>query len=187
MKKVDARKLFVSSIKELMAKKPLHEIKTTEIINLSGLTRQCFYSYYRDKYDLVNQIFDAEANVCRHIYLPDGSIMKDHITDMLEIMQANHLFYTNAFKYQEQNSLFSYMNIEGFTIHKNILIPKAHSKQSENEIYMLKCIKFHSLCVTSVISDWATRDMPDSPQQMSKLIMETMPSVMKEYYHYRDH
>ena len=52
--------MFANTMKELMQTTPLHEIRVTEICKLCGSDRKTFYYHFKDKYDLVNWIFDIE-------------------------------------------------------------------------------------------------------------------------------
>ena len=54
--------IFAQSIKDLMAKQPLDKITVTDIVKHSGMTRQTFYRYFQDKYDLVNWYFEKLAD-----------------------------------------------------------------------------------------------------------------------------
>lgn len=52
---------FANSIKKIMATKSLDKITVKEIVDDSSMTRQTFYRYFHDKYDLVNWYFDKLA------------------------------------------------------------------------------------------------------------------------------
>ena len=56
------RYLFAQSIKDLMAKQSLDKMTVTDIVKHSGMTRQTFYRYFKDKYDLVNWYFEKLAD-----------------------------------------------------------------------------------------------------------------------------
>lgn len=58
----DTRYVFAQSIKDLMYKQALDKITVTDIVRHSGLTRQTFYRYFKDKYDLVNWYFERLAD-----------------------------------------------------------------------------------------------------------------------------
>ena len=48
------RYVFAQAIKDLIKVHPLDKIAVTDIVTRSGMTRQTFYRYFKDKYDLVN-------------------------------------------------------------------------------------------------------------------------------------
>jgi AcrR family transcriptional regulator len=64
MERDEAKCKFADSIKKLMESASLEHITVTDIVKDSGLTRQTFYRYFHDKYDLVNWCFDVLAKQC---------------------------------------------------------------------------------------------------------------------------
>ena len=48
------------SMKKLMEKKPFSKISVGDICEDCGMNRKSFYYHFKDKYDLVNWIFDTE-------------------------------------------------------------------------------------------------------------------------------
>ena len=52
------RYVFAQAIKGLIKVHPLDKIAVTDIVTRSGMTRQTFYRYFKDKYDLVNWYFE---------------------------------------------------------------------------------------------------------------------------------
>ena len=49
---MDSRNRFANTLKELAARKTLEKITTEEIVKAAGLSRQTFYKFFSDKYDL---------------------------------------------------------------------------------------------------------------------------------------
>ena len=54
------KKALAQTMKELMAKQPFSKISVGDICDACGMSRKSFYYHFRDKYDLVNWIFDTE-------------------------------------------------------------------------------------------------------------------------------
>ena len=52
MTAIDSRNRFANTLKELAAKKTLEKITTEEIVKAAGVSRQTFYKFFSDKYDL---------------------------------------------------------------------------------------------------------------------------------------
>lgn len=51
---------LANELKKLMNKKPFAKISVGDICEACGMNRKSFYYHFRDKYDLVNWIFDTE-------------------------------------------------------------------------------------------------------------------------------
>ena len=68
---------LANAMKECMRTAPVEKITVKEIVETCGLTRQTFYRYFKDKYDIRNKLISHEASklfknaataLNRHIY-----------------------------------------------------------------------------------------------------------------------
>lgn len=95
------KKALAQALKELMAERPFSKINVGNICERCEMNRKSFYYHFKDKYDLVNWIFDTEII----------TVIKDiNTTDVWEILSAtckylyeNRTFYRKAFKIEGQN------------------------------------------------------------------------------------
>lgn len=80
------------AIEEIMQTKPLEKITIQEICDHSFLTRQTFYHHFKDKYDLVNWIFDClfEDTFCK---IGIHSSWRTNIETFLGELKANKFFF----------------------------------------------------------------------------------------------
>ena len=54
------KRALAAALKELMEQKPFSKINVAEICEKCGMNRKSFYYHFKDKYDLVNWIFDMD-------------------------------------------------------------------------------------------------------------------------------
>ena len=52
--------MMADAMKELMSEKPFAKISVGDICERCGMNRKSFYYHFKDKYDLVNWIFQTE-------------------------------------------------------------------------------------------------------------------------------
>lgn len=57
LKKRTTKQLIEESISDLLQKEPFESITVTDIISNCNISRRTFYYYFKDKFDLVEQIF----------------------------------------------------------------------------------------------------------------------------------
>lgn len=55
------KRAFASSLKKMLAKKPLEKIRIIDITEYCGVNRQTFYYHFKDIYDLLEWIFANEV------------------------------------------------------------------------------------------------------------------------------
>jgi AcrR family transcriptional regulator len=59
---ITKKQVIMDSIKEVMLVKSLEKITVSDICDNCGIRRQMFYYYFKDKFDLVNSIYQAAAD-----------------------------------------------------------------------------------------------------------------------------
>lgn len=96
------KRAMAAALKELMEEKLFSKISVGEICETCGMNRKSFYYHFKDKYDLVNWIFDTE-------FL--SVIQKQGASSAWELLEAlcayfyqNRSFYRKALSMEGQNS-----------------------------------------------------------------------------------
>ena len=54
------KQAFADALRKLLEQKPFAKISVSHICEECGMNRKSFYYHFKDKYDLVNWIFDTE-------------------------------------------------------------------------------------------------------------------------------
>ena len=102
------RQMLAQALKELMKTSPLEKISVGDFTQQAGVGRNTFYYHFKDKYDLVNWIFETES-----AQLLDSSAPADNWGDFLgqldSYIRQNFSCYKNALDYSGQNSLQDYI------------------------------------------------------------------------------
>ena len=97
------KKALASALVDLMQVKAFHKISVAEICGKCNMNRKSFYYHFKDKYDLMNWIFDMQLRKRTH-----GRVFGSEWELMLEISHCiynNRRFYANALSVHGQNSL----------------------------------------------------------------------------------
>lgn len=100
------KQALASSLKASMNEMPFEKINVAHICERCGMNRKSFYYHFKDKYDLVNWIFDTEF-VTVAIHNDEALSYDDRKEYMLSICRyfyENRDFYRNALKIKGQNS-----------------------------------------------------------------------------------
>lgn len=180
MKKITTKTRFTSAIIKLLKNKPLEKITVKEIVDQCGLTRQSFYMNFCDKFDLVNQIFTSDAEKSIQL-LSDGSTTWEIvILSLLKTMKIRQNFYVNALKYNRQNSLSGYLAEYAVNVHSKLLLSKIENSANYEKVSF--AVQFHAYGFACTVTNWALTGMKIPPKELSELIMDNMPDIMKQYY-----
>ena len=98
---------MANSLKSLMQEKRFQKISINDICAGCNMNRKSFYYHFKDKYDLLNWIFDTEFNdfVVRSSSLETWSLM----LSLCYYLYENRKFYRKALAIEGQNSFQSHL------------------------------------------------------------------------------
>ena len=100
------KRALATSLKELMAEQLFDKINVAQICERCNMNRKSFYYHFKDKYDLVNWIFDTEfIELLKRENLSAG--YAEHwafIEKTCRYFYQNHSFYRKALQIKGQNS-----------------------------------------------------------------------------------
>lgn len=166
---------FASAIKDCMKKQSLDKITVTEIVERSEMTRQTFYRYFKDKYDLVNWYF--ERLVMQSFRQMGTSLtLKEGLVKKFYFIQNDHAFFEQAFSTQDYNSLVKYDFDCIYAFYRKIIITKTGTPLSKEMNFLLEMYCRGSIDMTV---DWVKRKMPISPEAMADLLIEALPPKLE--------
>ncbi len=100
------KQALAASLRELMKELPFDKINVAQICERCGMNRKSFYYHFKDKYDLVNWIFDTEisslATVVSSFDTYQGQ--QEFIERLCRYFYENRGFYRKALQITGQNS-----------------------------------------------------------------------------------
>lgn len=100
------KRALAAALRELMEEVPFEKIQVAHICERCDMNRKSFYYHFKDKYDLLNWIFDTEFIAFIQDY--QGVEQLDQrvktIQDVCVYFYENRNFYRKALKIQGQNS-----------------------------------------------------------------------------------
>jgi probable dihydroxyacetone kinase regulator len=95
-----------NALKELMEEVPFDKIRIADICNRCNMNRKSFYYHFKDKYDLLNWIFDTEF-ISFAKDLSQAEELDEHVDALQNICNyfyENRYFYRKALQTEGQNS-----------------------------------------------------------------------------------
>lgn len=166
---------LADSIRELMVTIPLDKITVREIVEQCGITRQTFYRYFKDKYDLVTWYFDRIVQKTINqmgisMTLHEGLIKK------FEYMENDKYFFISALTSSDYNNLMDYDYKCILEFYKNIA--KASGPLTDEIIFLLEFYCHGSMDMTA---QWVHSGMKLSPVEMADRLEKAMPSQLDGY------
>lgn len=158
------KKAIATCFKILCAAKSFDKISIADITDACGLNRQTFYYHFKDKYELVDFIYQTEA----FSKLVDGITLDNwprHIALLLDAMQAEQAFYINTVKCAPEH-FSSYL----FNVTHALFLEAIEALDNEKSLYHgLKdsYAAFYAYGCCGVVSAWVKTGMKTPAQQMA--------------------
>lgn len=100
------KKALATALKELMEEVPFDKLQVAQICEHCDMNRKSFYYHFKDKYDLLNWIFDTEIISFVRSYSSSQRLDQriEEIREVCVYFYENRNFYRKALKIQGQNS-----------------------------------------------------------------------------------
>lgn len=100
------KRALAASLQQLMLERPFDKINVAQICEGCNMSRKSFYYHFKDKYDLVNWIFDTDFILLindTELNAP-YTIHWETIEKLCTYFYENHSFYRKALQIKGQNS-----------------------------------------------------------------------------------
>ena len=175
MSREDTKYVFAKSIMELMESQSLDKITVTDIVKKSGMTRQTFYRYFKDKYDLVNWYFERLADKSFK-QISNSYTLKEGLTKKFTFLLNDRVFFSEAFKSKDYNNIENYDYQSILELYKKIIYNKI-GDIPDDIIFLLEMYCHGSITMTV---EWATTGMERSPEEMADLLISALPQKLEE-------
>lgn len=95
---------LAEAMKNCMRTMPVEKITVKEIVQECGTTRQTFYRYFLDKYDLINWYFD-KILLESFEHMGEGTTVYEGLCKKFQYIEEEKLFFKAAFRNDQQNCL----------------------------------------------------------------------------------
>jgi probable dihydroxyacetone kinase regulator len=158
--------VIANAMKQLMKVKPFDDISVNDIIKECGISRKTFYYHFKDKYDVVNWIFNTDVvdSILESTTLDnwaDGSLK------LCRYIYDNRAFYTNAVNVAGQNSFIEYLsNLTRLQVEK--LSAQACGNLTVDQEDKDFMIEFFYNAFVGVFTTWINSGMKDTPETIVK-------------------
>ncbi len=159
--------VMAKAMKALMGEKPFARISVGDICERCGMNRKTFYYHFKDKYDLVNWIFQTEF--LEMLRVQNYNSGWELLADICKYLYSERAFYTNALQVEGQNSFRDYFASSIGTILMEIM--RDQFKSMEDSRYF---VEFFTDAIQAAILRW----LKNTPVLPPEEFMARLTSVM---------
>lgn len=164
-----------STLKQLLKRNCIDNIRVTDIIGETGICKGTFYKYYQDKYDLLMQTFE---NFFYKEITQDCNGPEQFIENCLKVFRRDPVVVFNAFRSQDVNSMRSYQEMKYRSYIEQSRKKKGYSAEN---IYVEYAIGVFVREVSEILLAWLKGSCKEEDEAVMRMIGSIIPvSLYKE-------
>ena len=166
----NTKKMLADELRRLMQIYPFEQITVTRLCDCCGVNRKSFYYHYKDKYDVVNQIFDNEMMTSSL----DSRTLSGwiYLRCLCEYFYENRAFYRKALEINGQNSFAEHFQKSIFgRISERYRAEYGEDDLSEFQLY------FFTDAIVMSIQRWLCSKAPMKPDVFISQIKKCLQTI----------
>jgi AcrR family transcriptional regulator len=171
------RQIFLKTLSKLASEKSIEEISVQDIIRESGFSRQTFYRYYSDKYDLMNQVYSTEYE--RLLTNVSEDKWYTAATKLMESIFNDRAFYNHAFEVEGHGSMYEYLVEYNYKIYSRSVKKRLGRSLNEVEKFRLRLYVHGSI---SMLKELVRNDESMTALQSNELYYASMPDFLQDLW-----
>lgn len=175
----DVREVFHKSLMELVARKSIEKISVQEIVNNTNLSRQTFYRYFKDKYDLINWSMKVFLDQLADKVQSRKMTRYQVLVELLDTIKKWRPFFKSAFTINAQNApvdFFFQYSVKVGILNYTECLDDEKLRYEINFAY-----GFYSYGVIGSIVNWTISGAKEDPEYIADLIFENMPEKVRHF------
>lgn len=165
-------------LKQCMKNKDFDKITINDICVKTGISRQTFYRHFKDKYDLLNWVFDIILNNSFD-QMGEGKSLYDALYRKLSYIKDEQLFFTQGFKLDTQNNLKDHDYELILAFYRNLIRNKTNHPLDVNLDFALQMYCQGSVYMTV---QWLLHGCNDSVDDIVSNLINAIPSNLYHYF-----
>lgn len=177
------KKAFASSLKKMLAQKPLEKIKVIDITEDCEVNRQTFYYHFKDIYDLLEWVYTSEATKAlagKKTY----DTWQQGFAQIFDYILDNKAFVLNTFNSVSREYLERYLYSETYLLLMGVINEKAKDIPiRENDIEFIA--DFYKYAFVGLLLDWIRKGMKENPtdiiSRLNTLICGNIEESLERY------
>lgn len=171
------KEAFANALKQLMTVKPIGKITVKELVEICGVNRQTFYYHFDDVYDLLEWVFEEDAN----LVLPREVLYdhwKDDVLTFFTYLYDNKTFALNVYNSNSRLYMLRFLKkklescIRSFAI---IVSEERNVGHSDFEFV----VEFYANCVVGIISQWMDMNMTLPPNVTKDRLLRVLDNSIE--------
>lgn len=174
---VNVKKIVSAAFYELLQKNTIEDISVGQIVQAAEISKPTFYRYYRDKYDLLNQMFDVIFEPMREAGC--SVTWGEAMLEILAKLEQNTKFIQNGVQSEDRHSLRNY-NMACMERAITDLLVRNGVDVSKGDIFF--SIRACAIIHTAAVVGWVCDEHRMPKEKFLRFLKESLPHNLYAFF-----
>ena len=168
---------LADALRQVMKVKPIGKITVKDLVELCGVNRQTFYYHFDDVYDLLEWVFEEDANrVLPHEVVYEH--WKQDVLIFMEYLEENSAFTLNVYNSNSRVYMLRYLEskMEGCIRSFAVIVSEGCNIDRQDFEFV---VKFYAKCAIGFISQWLDLGMQMPKEITTERILRVMDNSVE--------
>lgn len=152
-----------AAFEHLLERKPLEKITVKDIVKEAEVNRQTFYYHFKDIFDLIEWIFQDEAE--RILSNDNEQTWEQRLLEAFTCIQGHRLLILNVFHSPSRDDLDQFIHKVSHPLFVELVATSGRNKEA-NEQDRALIAWFYTYAITGMVLDWVRNNMKEDPMEL---------------------
>lgn len=166
------KEALAAALKQMMTVKPMDKITIKDLVEICGVNRQTFYYHFDDVYDLLEWVFEEDANRV----LPREVVYEHWREDVfifMQYLQDNSSFTLNVYNSNSRIYMLRYLEEKMAACIRSFAVIVSEGMNIDRQDFEF-VVTFYAKCAIGFISQWMDLGMKMPKEVTTERILRVM-------------
>ena len=171
------KKSLADALKKMMIIKPIDRITVNDLVETCGVSRQTFYYHFDDVYDLLEWVFEEDANA----NLPSEVVYDNWQNDVImwfKYLYENSTFALNVYNSNSRLYMLRYIRGRLRSCIRSFSEIVAEDREIDRQDFEF-IVEFYSYIVVGLISQWMDQGMQLPKEIATDKVMKVLDNSIE--------
>lgn len=172
---MNTKQIILDATIKLMKSNKANKLTVQKILDEANVSRSTFYSFFSDKYDVINYYFESYIES----RLSKGGNKEFENSCAYQFLYDNKEYFINAFEIEGQNSFKNFFYDHYYKSCATVYLANMNKESLSEEDRI--ALEFYCMGALHIAQQWLMRGAKESPMHMSKLTQKLIPEKYWKY------
>ena len=168
---------LAAALKQMMNVKPIGKITVKDLVEICGVNRQTFYYHFDDVYDLLEWVFEEDANrVLPHKVVYER--WREDVMVFMEYLKENSAFTLNVYNSNSRLYMLRYLEEKMEACIRSFAVIVSQGENIDRQDFEF-VVKFYAKCAIGFIAQWMDLGMQLPPEITTERILTLMDNSVE--------